>query len=227
MSSELHQQQIIDYVKKRSNWNDITFQQVHWDAHESAFTSLSRNNQVMVAKLIHNLANTNAQNAKFYGKSPSCPCCLLHDETLAHIFSCPSEGSIEHRAKALVTLQADLTNISTPTAVIEAITYGITMWVRQQMESDLSIHAPTVGSLCGPDILLTVAFTEQYQSIGWYNFLLGRISAKWGKAVALYNKSTDPSYHKAWTTQTILLVWKSAPCGPTGTQLCMVLQTRR
>jgi hypothetical protein len=65
-----------------------------------------------------------------------------------------------------------------------------------------------VGSLRGPDILLTVAFTEQYQSIGWYNFLLDRISAKWGKAVALYNKSTDPSYHKAWTTQTILLVWK-------------------
>jgi hypothetical protein len=208
MSSELHRQQIIDYVKKRSKWNDTTFHQVHWGAHESAFTSLSRNNQVMVVKLIHNLVNINVQNAKLYGKSSSCPCCLSHDETLAHIFSCPSEGSIEHCAQALVTLKADLTTISTPTAVIEAMIYGMTLWVCHQTESELHVHTPTVGSLHGPDVLLTAALTEQYQSIGWYNFLLGRISVCWGKAVAMYNKSTDPSYPTAWTTQTILLVWK-------------------
>jgi hypothetical protein len=41
---------------------------------------LSKNNQIMVAKLAHNLVNTNSQNAQFYGKSPLCPCCKSTEE---------------------------------------------------------------------------------------------------------------------------------------------------
>jgi hypothetical protein len=92
--------------------------------------------------------------------------------------------------------------------VISTIIHGITMWVRHQTEEDLRVHAPTVGSLRGPDVLLTAAFTEQFQSIGWYHFLLGRLSSYWGKEAAAYAKTKDPSYPKVWMAQFISIVWK-------------------
>jgi hypothetical protein len=124
-----------------------------WDSHELAFTQLSHPNQVMVRKLQHNLVNTNSQNAEYYGKSPCCPCCLSTKETLAHSFSCPSEGSTEHRLKAISTLQEDLASIKMSPTITFAITHGITIWVHYQTEEDLRVHAPTVGSFRGPDIL--------------------------------------------------------------------------
>jgi hypothetical protein len=148
----------------------------------------------MVAKL----------NAKYYGKSPSCPCCLLStEETLAHVFSCDSDGSTEHRLKAISNLQDDLASIKIPPAVTSAIIHGFTMWVHHQTEEDLRVHAPTVGFQRGLDILLTAAFTEQFHSIGWYHFLLGRLSSCWDKAAAAYSKLTDPSYPKVWMAQVI------------------------
>jgi hypothetical protein len=60
------------------------------------------------------------------------------------------------------------------------------MWVHHQTEEELRVRAPMVGSLRGPNVLLTAAFTEQFQSIGWYHFLLGRLSSYWGKAAAVY-----------------------------------------
>ncbi len=65
-----------------------------------------------------------------------------------------------------------------------------------------------MGSLRGPDILLTSVFTEQFQSIGWNQFLLGQLSSRWGKSVNGYLKSTDPSYPTAWTAQVISFIWK-------------------
>jgi hypothetical protein len=109
---------------------------------------------------------------------------------------------------AITTLQIDLTSLNTPLSVTNAIIHGIKMWVRQQTERKLSIHAPTVGSLRAQDVLVTAAFTEQSQSISWYQFLLGRLSSRWGIAVAAQTKSTDYSYPQKWTAQVILSVWK-------------------
>ena len=105
------------------------FQSIHWDAHERAFKSHTRTNQIMIAKIIHNLVNTNYQNHKFYGKSPLCPCCQTSVETLQHILSCTSQGSTETREEALLTLETDLTSINTPPQVTEAIIYGVQTWI--------------------------------------------------------------------------------------------------
>ncbi len=92
--------------------------------------------------------------------------------------------------------------------MISTVTHGITMWVHHQTEEELRVHAPMVGSLRGPDVLLTAAFTEQFQSIGWYHFLLGHLSSYWGKAAAVYAKTKDPYYPKVWMAQVTSIVWK-------------------
>ena len=81
MSIALHRQGLITYIKEKNGWTDNTFNLIHWNAHETAFKSMTRNNKIMTAKLIHSLVNTNKQNQKFYGKSPLCPCCKTAEET--------------------------------------------------------------------------------------------------------------------------------------------------
>jgi hypothetical protein len=178
MSIALHGQKFVSYLKQKHNWTDHMFRSIHWNAHERAFKSHTRTNQIMIAKIIHNLVNTNYQNNKFYGKSPLCPCCQTSAETLQHILSCTSQGSTETREAALRTLETDLTSINTPPQVTEAIAYGIQTWINNQNNEQTSAHAPTVGSLRGPDVLLTAAFHEQYHSIGWYHLFMGRLSKK-------------------------------------------------
>lgn len=45
----------------------------------------------MVAKIAHNLANTNLQQAH-YGKCPLCPCCQSTDKIVKHILWCTQRG---------------------------------------------------------------------------------------------------------------------------------------
>ena len=98
---------------------------------------------------------------------------------------------------------------STPPQVTEAIIYGIKMWINNQNTEQSSAHAPTVGSLRGPDVLLTAAFTEQYHSIGWYHMFMGRLGKKWSVAVALYrNVPNDYQSCTIWTTQATTFLWK-------------------
>ena len=52
------------------------------------------------------------------------------------------------------------------------------MWIQKQGAGQHPVHAPTVGLLRGPDILLTAAFTEQYHSIGWTHMFMGLLSKK-------------------------------------------------
>jgi hypothetical protein len=66
MPKALHRPKFISYLKLKNNWIESTFQGVHWDAHERAFTSHTRNNQIMIAKLIYKLVNINLMNHKFY-----------------------------------------------------------------------------------------------------------------------------------------------------------------
>ena len=163
----------------------------------------------MITKVIHKLVNTIHKSRQFYGKSPLCPCCETQDETLQHILSCTSSGSAEARKNALLTLQTDLTALDTPPPVLEAILHGTNMWIINQGDEHRPVHATTVGSLKGPDILLTAAFTEQFHNIGWCHMLMGRLSKKWGAAVALYHKMpSDSQISTTWTTQAIQMIWK-------------------
>jgi hypothetical protein len=108
-----------------------------------------------------------------------------------------------------ITRNTDLLTINTPPKVVEAIIYGTEQWINNQAAAHHTVHAPTVGSLRGPDILLTAAFTEQYQSIGWYHLLMGRLNTTWSAAVAMYRKvPNDPQSSTTWTTQAILCLWK-------------------
>jgi hypothetical protein len=65
MSIALHRRGLITYIKEKYDWSDHTFNLIQWNAHETAFKSLPINSKKIIAKLIHNLVNTNKQIRNF------------------------------------------------------------------------------------------------------------------------------------------------------------------
>ncbi len=89
-----------------------------------------------------------------------------------------------------------------------AILHGFSDWLNPNCTS-LQSRAPTVGSLCGSDIVLTSAYTEQCRSLSWFQLCLGRVSKKWAMAVNLYvkqdNRTFDQDY---WSSMLITILWR-------------------
>ncbi len=93
--------------------------------------------------------------------------------------------------------------------VIDAITHGMLMWQCSLTNPQVQVHALTVGSLCGPQVPLTTAFTDQFHSIGWQYFVMGWLSHHWGAAVAMFRKATtDINIQMRWRAQAIAFLWR-------------------
>ncbi len=88
--------------------------------------------------------------------------------------------------------------------------HGFSDWLHLDPGHRIS-HAPTAGSLRGPEMLLATAYAEQYQEIGWYNFTLGRVRKRWAQTIQAYNKlkkSTGPQLiPEYWTSLLIHHLW--------------------
>jgi hypothetical protein len=84
------------------------------------------------------------------------------------------------------------------------------MWMKRQMVPDCPVHALTAGSLIGTDMLITMAFHEQFNNIGWHNMFHGRISKLWGRAVCEIIKIPYLSFAITLSAQTMLYLWKYA-----------------
>jgi len=171
LSTSLHDQSLVDYIMRKACWPRQTFDMIHWDGHERAFKRLPRFSRHSMAKLLHGLVNTNRQNKLFYGTSASCPICHSTEETLQHVFTCMHPSAVEHRQARLSELLNDLTKAGTPDPIVQAVRHGFLCWVQKPTSTD--IRSLTAGSLRGPDAVLTTAFLEQVQHIGWYHLCLG------------------------------------------------------
>jgi hypothetical protein len=187
ISQGRHDKQLRDYILKRTKWSYTKFNLVHWSAHGTAFKRLTRAQQITMAKLIHNLANTNRQNFLYYTTSPLCPGCVMVEETFEHVLRCSLPQTVAYCNLQLNKLVLHLHKIQTPLPVIHALQKGFHDWLNQTTHCS---RAHTYGSLFGPDILLTSAYYEQYHQLGWFQLCLGRISKTWSKAVSSYGTPT-------------------------------------
>jgi hypothetical protein len=208
LAQAMHEKPIASYIQCKAKWSPYVVSLVNWDAHERAFKCLRRQQKISVAKLVHNLVNTNHQNHLYYKTSPLCPICGVAEETLEHVLNCDYPATRTCRNECLLQLEKELQQINTPNIVVCTILHGFSDWLLGHRQSSRS-HALTVGSLHGSDMLLTTAYTEQFHSIGWFQFCLGRISKKWSQAVHMYvkqgtGKDIDQAY---WSSMLINIIW--------------------
>jgi hypothetical protein len=200
----IHHDDQLQYILLKSQWSATVFNKVNWKAHQQAISRMTKFQQIALAKLVHNLANTNRQNFLLYKSTPLCPLCNDYEETFQHVLQCREASASTHRAAQLHTLEIHLINIQTPREIVRAILHGFREWQYSRQRS----RALTFGSVYGPDVLLTSAYHEQFHDIGWLNFSLGRISQIWEKAAGAYwsqeSKLVDLPY---WSSQLIAALW--------------------
>lgn len=123
------------------------------------------------------------------------------------MLKCPNPQATKARQSAFQALSNRFSHLHTPRQIITTIKHGSLHWVTGTPPNQ--VHAPTRGSLVAGDPLLTTAFLEQFHSIGWLYFFLGRISISWENAYCSYlgSSTTAASVHR-WSTQLILSLWE-------------------
>jgi hypothetical protein len=195
-------------LQKDNNWTTAIFESIDWASFQSAMSSLPICERISICKLTNGLWNTNSQNQRYYGTLDACPFCTSK-ETVAHVYSCPSQKCIQHCLEALKDFHLQLTKSNTAPAILNTITYGLQQWVGTQMEDSPEISAPTIGRLGTLDVLLTKAFTDQTRDIGWLPFLQGKLSKYW-KAAHQKSLPRGPSASELtnrWGKKLVLALW--------------------
>jgi hypothetical protein len=187
ISQGRHERHLQEYILRRTKWSWGELNKIDWDSHEKAFKHLTRHQQIITAKLIHNLVNTNRQNFLYYQTSPLCPGCRQVEETMEHVLLCSWHQTRSFRDQQLSIMEKQLSQSHTPPPVTRAIMNGFKDWIDPPSGRS---RAPTYGSLHGPDVLLTSVYYEQYHQLGWFQMCLGRISKLWSKVVSTYYANT-------------------------------------
>jgi len=203
-----HSQSIIDYILSKTKWTMAVFNRVDWDSHHRAFRRLTRFQRISTTKMVHNLMNTNRQNSLLYGTSNSCPGCAAQEETFEHVIRCQFGLTTIARIDSLSQLENKLKHIGTPLPVIQVIMGGFKDWLDPHFPAGARSRPGTFGSILPADVLLTQAYSDQYHTIGWYQFCLGRISKLWHRAVQAYLPRTQKHQPLPWGSNLVTALWQ-------------------
>jgi hypothetical protein len=90
-----HKEALKEKLKKDNQWDDYTLSMVAWADFHSALQLIPRSHRVSIAKLSHQLWNTNKQNNRYYGAVDKCPICLTESESIQHVHNCQHKLAVE------------------------------------------------------------------------------------------------------------------------------------
>ena len=139
-------QELKETIIERAKWSDApeNFDAVDWPMHARAQRKLSKHRKVMVTKLQHDLLATmyrknKTQNRKRQEEeiNPKCPrCTTIHEtnETMDHVWSCPSEMAIEERRLQWRKTRETIRKFQTPNYLLDKFQSGIQQWQENQGE---------------------------------------------------------------------------------------------
>jgi len=99
-------------------------------------------------------------------------------------------------------LDAGLVKISMPTSVHHSILHGSSDWILPPANG--RSHPLNTGSVRGLDMLF---YASQVRDIGWYQFILGRISSLWSLVTLAYAPHSSLVTTDQWSTDLIGLLW--------------------
>jgi len=161
-----------------------------------------------VTKIVHQLTNTNRQNKLLYDKTDACPSCGIQEETFQHALKCTAASTQSACQEALLRLEKLLATNGTPTLVTSVIMGGFWDWLDPAFHETSRSRPTTFGSLRPVDILITQAYSEQFHSIGWYQFCLGHISHRWHQAVQALLPCPQTYNKLQWRSNLVHALWQ-------------------
>lgn len=195
---EAHIPALWEKLMKDTGWLSALFHEVDWPAHKKAFTGLGRFCHLSTCKLIHDLIlqrtsrNDTMANPVYalVGKKP---------ETIAHLLTCPLEIAASFWKEAITTLTEKLTEISTPSQIFTAVTFGLPCL----SETTPAIRPPknpaTHGSVHPLAMLANQCISHQ-EVLGWHQFTRGQISKYWRKFYCHFRPTSNPHWYTVGKT---------------------------
>jgi len=187
-----HDPSLKAHIMKKMKWSEQISLRIDWDSHCRAFRQLPCQRKFSIAKLIHGLANTNRQNHLYYKMSKNlCRGCQREGETFEYVLLCSYSATQLVRHTAMLQFDQALASSGLPSSITKVLLHGFSEWFRPPSGHS---RAPTFGSVIPVDVTLTAAYTEQYHTLAWYNFALGRVSHHWAAAAHILNWSTGAMF---------------------------------
>jgi hypothetical protein len=160
-------------MNKVNKWINNECDMVWWEVHEKSITSLTKGQQRVIHKYIHNkLPCYYRQNMYYEEKSSKCRMCGK-TETQEHILTC--KKCID-RKKLRKEYVLDLSNImdkhGTNSNIKLVMIQNVSNQLHKQEVVELNEYVPDASNTLKKAI-------KQQQMIGWNNWLKGRWSSEW------------------------------------------------
>lgn len=95
---------LLEYIRKKNNWSELTLQTINWEAHSTAIQRTSVPHTHHLVKYLHRVFPTHAQANKFDGGHRKCVLCGSINEDYIHILRCKHNQCLEWRNKFSIFL---------------------------------------------------------------------------------------------------------------------------
>lgn len=203
-------------LKKHPEWDEATFNQIAWEAIGQSLPKLVPFQRTRIIKFQHRISATlklqQDRDRKINGRCPNCN--RRKDETEDHIIRCQHDTISAARKTGIDHLTETLLSLETPPDLSLAILYGIQKWIEQ------NDHGNSPPAITWPPSTFTyhpinhrhieTAFNMQC-TIGWDEFMRGRICKQWGDIIAqhYYHTEAPSSRNRAtWEQRILKSIWK-------------------
>lgn len=184
------------YWRKKTGANEETVANIDWISCGKAFQGLKGSKQRLVLKHASgHMACGNRMQLWGFQEGSECPRCQHPDETPEHVLHCPDQRAQTAWTTTIRTLETWMIKNETDPDIIRAITTELHRWKQP--------HLPT--RQYKPSIATAV---QQQGDIGWYQFLMGKLTMQWTEVQDEYLKWLGRRRTgKAWVTALIAKVW--------------------
>lgn len=175
------------FILEKTGWDENTFLMVDLESLGKALRNLTETEKIARVKYMHNWWHHGRQQ-KLMGvmttsENGLCPLCLEEEETTDHILRCKSDQGKSNRSKAWRTLVTVLKEEKTAPLITCALNECVDSWTENRERAWRSEYTDTHSQQVSKAV-------QAQATIGWDQFLRGRIAREWKSAQKKYLKET-------------------------------------
>jgi hypothetical protein len=195
----IYEEKTMVYWAKKSDRHREIIRGVDWELCGSAFKKLTISKQRRVTKHASgHMACGKMMKIWSFQDHEECPRCAEVKETPLHVLECGAMSTKVIWSKSMTKLQTWMESTNTMPELQTALITRLRQWKGETNDN------PTFSTHCG----LRAAILHQ-DEIGWYNFLMGRISLQWKEVQQRYYEWLGRrNTGKKWATALIQKVWE-------------------
>lgn len=108
-----------EYCKEKYKWTDEVFDSIHWKSIKSVRARVGQTRFMQTAKIMHGWLPVGHMRCHVT-KNATCPACGCRDETIQHMFQCPSSKMRKTRERVIQEAMTRGKNKKIPQHIMEA-----------------------------------------------------------------------------------------------------------